>query len=197
MAEAPNIGENGTTATTGSAPVMSGPVLLNDRYHIDPQSPLPDFDSPSAKAYAVEDRRDGGRQLFALVCTPGLPIRSKAMSVLRGTTITGILTLIEQGPVDWPLLGQGTMAIIYEQPLGGCLAANFDGAGAGIFEHDLPKRLIHPLVDAVQRLSSRDTTHRAIRPDNMSSWTVSARLLFWAIAPPVRQGLISRSSLRP
>ena len=167
MAEAPNRVESGASATTGQDPVMSGPVLLNDRYNIDPQRPLPDYDSPSAKSYAVEDRRDAGRQLFALVCTPGLPIRSKSMAVLRGTTIAGILALIEEGPIDWPLLGQGTMAIIYERPLGGRLAAAFDGQGAGIFEHDLPKRLINPLVEAVQRLSSRDTTHRAIRPDNM------------------------------
>ena len=167
MAEAPNIVENGTDATTGQTPVVSAPVLLNDRYQIDPQRPLPDYDSPSAKSYAVEDRRSADRQLFALVCTPGLPTHFKALSVLRGTTINGILPLIEQGPVDWPLLGQGTMAVIYERPLGGRLAATFDGQGAGIYENELTKRLIDPLVGAVQRLSSRDTAHRAIRPDNM------------------------------
>jgi len=167
MAEPPNIVENGTNATTDPAPVVSAPVLLNDRYQIDPQRPLPDYDSPSAKSYAVEDRRDAERQLFALVCTPSLPVHFKAMSVLRGTTISGILPLIEHGPIDWPLLGQGTMAVIYERPLGGRLAATFDGQGAGIIEHDLPKRLINPLVGAIQRLSACDTTHRAIRPDNM------------------------------
>ena len=167
MAEAPNTEGNGTSATTDQAPVTSAPVLLYDRYLIDPQNALPDFDSPSAKAYTVEDRRDAERQLFALICTPGLPSHSEAMAVLRGSAIKGFLPLVEQGPIDWPLLDQGTMAVIYERPLGGRLAANFDGKGAGIYESELPKRLIEPLVGAIQRLSTRDTTHRAIRPDNM------------------------------
>ena len=167
MAEAPNIEGNGTEGTNGQAPVASGPVLLNDRYHIDPQRPLPDYDSPSAKSYAVEDRRDAERQLFALVCTPGLPIRSAVMSIFRGTNIKGVLPLVESGPITWPLLGQGTMAVIYERPLGGRLAETFDGQGAKIFEHDLSKILMDPLVAALRRLSTRHVTHRAIRPDNL------------------------------
>lgn len=167
MAKAPNSAGKGPNATTDQASVSSAPILLSDRYHIDPQGELPDYDTPSAKSYAVEDRRDAERQLFALVCTPGLPVYFKAMVVLRGSSINGILSLVEHGPIDWPLFDQGTMAIIYERPLGGRLAAGFDGQGSGIFENDLPKRLIEPLVGAIQRLSSRDTTHRAIRPDNM------------------------------
>ncbi|MEK9724258.1 MAG: hypothetical protein VW405_12370, partial [Rhodospirillaceae bacterium] len=57
------------------APVVShGAVLVRDRYLVDTGKPLSNLDTPSAKAYAVEDRRDLGRQLYALVCTPGVPV---------------------------------------------------------------------------------------------------------------------------
>ena len=39
-------------------PTALGPVLLRDRYLIDFNMPLTDMDTPSAKAYTVEDRRD-------------------------------------------------------------------------------------------------------------------------------------------
>ena len=52
------------------------PVELNGRYMIYPSMALADLNSPQAMAYAVEDRREPGRQLFALICKPGLPVRT-------------------------------------------------------------------------------------------------------------------------
>ena len=57
-----------------------GPILLRERYLVDPSARLPDMDQPSAKAYAVEDRRDLSVKLYALACTPSLPAR---MDVIR------------------------------------------------------------------------------------------------------------------
>ena len=97
----------------------SGGVLINDRFFIDPSKPIPELDTPSSKAYAVEDRRDLGRALYALICTPGLPTRIDAMGELKEYGLDGLLTLVEWKTVDWPLLGQRTMVVIYERPLGG------------------------------------------------------------------------------
>jgi hypothetical protein len=157
---------------------VRGPVVLFDRYQIAPQTPLADFNTPSAQAFAAEDRRDASRKLFALICTPGLPPRSRPMTVLRGGAFPGVLPLADFGIVDWPHLGQRCMAILYERPAGGTLeqimrpidiAAVQAGAPTGdrISEHDVPRRVISPISRTLQRLAARELAHRAIRPDNI------------------------------
>ena len=75
-----------------------GPVLLHDRYLIDITAPIPELDTPSAKAYKVEDRRDLGSALFGLVCTPGLPTRTDAMDELKDSGLDGLLALLSTSP---------------------------------------------------------------------------------------------------
>jgi hypothetical protein len=173
MAVSPDQPQNGEDAAAVERRVARGPVVLFDRYQISPQEPLPSLDTPSAKAYAAEDRRDAVRNLFALICTPGLPPRSKTMTLLRGTATIGFMPLVEWGTVDWPHLGQRCMAVIYERPQGGTLEQALAPveAGAGgderIAERDIARRIIAPLIKALQRLAGRDAAHRAIRPDNI------------------------------
>ena len=113
--------EPSAEAAPSAPPVQpaAGPVVFRDHYLIDTNTPLPDLDTPSAKAYAVEDRRDLGRKLFGLVCTPGLPTRIDAMNALKGEELEGLLPLVEWDTLDWPLLGQHTMIVIYHLPRGG------------------------------------------------------------------------------
>ncbi|MDA0676131.1 MAG: hypothetical protein O3A88_07245 [Proteobacteria bacterium] len=73
------------------APQTGGPpAMLRDRFRIDPAQPLPDLDTPSAKASTVEDRRDPSRPLFALICNPGLPLRMVTLAVMRSANIKGV-----------------------------------------------------------------------------------------------------------
>lgn len=144
-----------------------GPVLLNDRYLIDTATPLPDLDRPSAKAYAVEDRRDLSRSLFGLVCTPGLPTRTNAMSALRDAGLDGLLPMVEYDTIDWPPLGQRSMVVIYEKPKGGRV---LDAMEAGTFkctEYDFPGAIMGPLFTGLRNIAALDIAHRAINPHNI------------------------------
>lgn len=89
-----------------------GPVLLRERYLVDSGARLPEFDQPSAKAYAVEDRRDLANKVFALVCTPGVPVRMDDIIAFRTKDFPGVLALIEWEVVPWPPLGQSAMVIV-------------------------------------------------------------------------------------
>ncbi len=145
----------------------SGLVLLHDRYSIDTAAPIPELDTPSAKAYKVEDRRDLGRALFSLVCTPGLPTRIDVMDELKDMDLKGLLPLVEWDKVDWPLLGQRSMIVIYEQPLGGRVLAAME---AGFFkpnEYEFPRRIMDPLVNGLKNVAALNIPHRSIRPDNV------------------------------
>ena len=89
------------------------PATLKNRYLIFPAMPLTNLDSPTATAYGVEDRREPGRKLFALVCTPGLPTRTQAMKELRNETVHGLLPLVDFGAVSWAPLNQSCMIVIF------------------------------------------------------------------------------------
>ena len=160
MAEKPE-----DTDRKDSAP--SRPVLLHDRYLINPSTPLSDLDSPSAKAYLAEDRHDLGRKLFALICTPGLPPRTNVMAVLKGNAIPGLLSLVEWDTIDWPPLGERSMVVIYEQPLGGRVMDAIERDGLRISEFDLPRNVLDPLAEALEQLAGHNVTHRAVRADNI------------------------------
>jgi len=144
-----------------------GSVLLRDRYLIDTGKPLPVFDTPSAKAFSVEDRRDLGRQLFGLVCTPGLPVRFSAIRLLTDGDIPGILPLVDWDSITWPPLGQKSLLLIFQRPLGGRVVDRLARKDTKITEYDMPRRVIEPLIEALQALASHDGPHRAIRPENL------------------------------
>ena len=148
-------------------PTAVGPVLLRDRYLIDFNMPLTDMDTPSAKAYTVEDRRDLGRKLFGLVCTPGLPTRTDAMGALKDKALDGLMPLVEWDAIDCPLLGQRSMIVIYQRPLGGRV---MDPIKAGTFkftEYDFPHSIMAPLIDGLKNIHTFNIPHREIRPDNV------------------------------
>lgn len=165
--EAPPAKPPAAEPAAGAPRGTHGQVLFLDRYQINAERPLPELSTPSASAFAVEDRRDIGRQLFALVCTPGLPLRHHAATALRGSQVLNLLPLVEWGTVDWPLLRQRCMVVIYERPLGGRLIDVITTEGGQIMDHDLQRRVIEPLAAALQEMVDHGVAHRAVRPDNL------------------------------
>ena len=159
--------ENAGQEPVSNRPIARGPVLLQDRFQIDPDKPRPDLDSPSATAFTVNDRLETGRALTAMICTPGLPPRNRTMAALKGSAIRGSMTLVEYGSVDWPPLGQRCMAVIYETPLGGRFVDSPSSAGKKISEQEMLRRLIRPVYAALKQFESRELTHRSIRPNNL------------------------------
>lgn len=155
-------------ARAGIPPQLGGEVgVLRDRFLIRPEKSLPSLDSPSAKAFEAEDRRDPGHKLFALICTPGLPVRAGAMEALKGFTCRGLLPLIDHGPVFWSPLGRKCMVAIYEQPLGGRVSELIASGKFHISEYEIARRVIDPLVAALHGLSGLGVPHRQIRHSNL------------------------------
>ncbi len=144
-----------------------GPALLREHFLINPDSPLEEYDSPSAKAFVVEDRRDLGRALFALICTPGLPPRTDVMAVLKDDFIAGLMPLVEWGTLFWSPLGQICMAIVFERPLGGRVVTALAAGETSLNEYEIQARFIEPASAAISELSSRGVQHRSIRPMNL------------------------------
>ena len=143
------------------------PVLINDRYLVDMNSPIISLDTPSAKAYAVEDQRNQEIPLFALVCTPGLPVRLDIIQKLRRERHTGLMQLISWRVSFWPPINQETIVVIYERPLGGSLIEALKTDSFEITEYDIQATIIEPIFQTIRELSAKNIPHRGIRVENI------------------------------
>ncbi len=155
------------TAIRQDEAAEAGATVLQGRYGVYPDKPLPEFDTPSAKAFAAADRRDPQRALFALICRPDLPPRTNVMRSLKGVQSAGLLPLIEWGCAPWAPAGRQCMMVVYERPAGGRVMA---GPGAELRRYDdweVSKKLVGPLTAALRELTARGVSHRAIRLTNM------------------------------
>ena len=145
----------------------SEPVLIRERYLVDLDTPIPELDQPSAKAFAAEDRRDLSRKIFALACTPGMPIRLETIKAIRGKHYRGVLPLIDWDVNNWPPLDQSTPVVIYERPLGGSIVNHIRRGETPISASDIRHKFAPPLIDALQIINESAGPHRAIRPENL------------------------------
>ena len=142
-------------------------VVLRDRYLIYTNRPLPEFDSDSARAFIAEDRQNSGHQYYALICTPGLPIRLNSIKLVRNGNLRNCLPLADWDTVYWPPLNQKTVIVVFSRPLGGKLLDRLARKQLKITEYDLPSRVIAPLAEALQSFSDNNQTYRALSPKNI------------------------------
>jgi hypothetical protein len=145
----------------------SGPVLINDQYLVDVNTPISELDMPSAKAYAVRDRRNQEIELFALIATPGLPTRIDILGKLRGERRTGLLAAIAWDVTFWPPINQHTIIIIYERPLGGRVLDAIESGKFKVNEYEIQETFIDPIYRAIKEIDQLDFNHRGIRVDNL------------------------------
>lgn len=141
-------------------------VVAADRFLIDSDSPLGDLDSPTAKAYLTHDRDDPDRNLFTLVCTPGMPVRLDVAIQIRNSQPQGVLGVVEWDTVYWPPFERWTIVFVMQRPLGGRLT-DILGPEGRLNEYEIPRRLMDPIVAALRALASFSVSHRNVRPWNL------------------------------
>ena len=143
------------------------PVSLNDRYNIFPSKPLPAFDAPSAKAFEANDSKGAYANLFALICIPGMAVRVDVIEQIIRQRIPGILTLMDYGIIDWPILGKKTPALVYERPTGGRVSTvmSEEPSTYNNIEHMMVS--VDGIIEGLEQLSNRGITHRSLRHNNL------------------------------
>lgn len=142
-------------------------ITVRDRYNIHHNRPITDLDMPSAQAFEVEDRKQPGRALYALVSKPEMVTRISVMRILKGNELLHVLQMVDWGAADWPPAGRKCVIIIYYRPLGGRVMDNLSSVGERIPDHKFPKQIIKPIAEGLGELGQKGITHRAIRPDNL------------------------------
>lgn len=156
-------GQNGGATEAVLAPISAA---LDDRYRIATDSPLPNLSSPRAKAYMVADS-SSSLALAALVCDPGLPLRTDVMAVARRYQQSGMIRLIDWGVIHWTPTEDRRVAAIFEAPGGGRLVGPKDASFPVFADDTIADRIVRPVATALRLLLGSRLTHRNIRPDNM------------------------------
>jgi len=146
---------------------QSSQVLIKGQYLVDENTPLNELSLPSAKAYEASDARNTERQCFALVCTPGLPVRLNHAPDLISMNHIGVMELLTWDVVFWPQLKQKTIVLIYERPMGGSVIEAIKRGEFNLREEDFQSIIIDPIFRAIEHLDSINITHREIRAENL------------------------------
>lgn len=144
-------------------------IILKERYRLFPEHPLPELDSPTAKAFVAEDKRDVDRDLYVILVPPEVPSRMGTTSKLRGLQGTAIMPMIEYALVHWPTQTSLNryFAVIFERPMGGPLMPDLSGKIQRMHEMDFNLKVVRPLVMGLMALMDHGVVHRNIRPTNI------------------------------
>ena len=149
-------------------PDHTPPSTLNNRYDIYPGRPLPEMDSPSARAYVAEDRMQPQLKLFALICIPGLPVRWEEMETIVGNLLPGNMSLAAFGNITWPILEQNCLTLIFERPLGGRIDQFLKDPVQPEYKKIYTIRLVAETgIKSLLSLKEHHLTNRNIRTDNI------------------------------
>lgn len=139
--------------------------LVKERFEINFDTSLPEFDTNGGKAFAASDKISPQRRLFALICNNDFPPRLSILPYLKSIDNPHLLKLVEYDIVDYIPEGSRNIALIYSQPTGP-RADDFLPDAAPISPETF-KKFLSSLTTASENLRANNITHRAIRPDNL------------------------------
>lgn len=138
------------------------------QYFIRANEPLPQFDTTLAKAFLAVDEKDPSRQLFAMICSPKMPLRGRVIKAMQGQVIPHMVPMLSSGLVQLSTTQGRRFVIIYEQPQGKSLAVLFAERQQKSFpEQFLMDKIIGPLSTALNMLDGLGLSHGRLNPANV------------------------------
>ncbi|MBM3602205.1 MAG: hypothetical protein FJX22_00270 [Alphaproteobacteria bacterium] len=141
-------------------------VNLKKNFRILAHRPLPQFDTPSAKAFEALHVRDRERAYYALISDTRLPPRLNMLFGLGNQGVQGLVCPRDWGVVEW-LGGRLCYAIVMEQPGSRRLMRDLSDTFAPISDKMVSRTLLAPAFAMLSALAARGYTHRALRLSNM------------------------------
>lgn len=172
-------------------------VILEGRYEIFPQQPLPDLDSPGVPAFHVTDMTGLSRPLFALICSTEHCPRIDAIPVLLRSAALQMIMPVKADVVYWPPAEGRRAVLLFEQPVGKRLMSQDDERFKPWREDEIVDGVLESLVPSLKDMSDRFITHRAIRPNNMFFASNSGRELIMGECVSAQAGFHQSTASEP
>lgn len=151
-------------------------VELKGRFTIFPERPLPQYDSPTAAAYAAKPKLGPARDLISLICDPDVPPRGDMIEALKAFNLPGMLKIEDTGIVQWGN-GERRYAIVLERPGGPRVMPQLRQGQPPLSEDIIVTGLMQSMLSSLKELAGRGISHREIRPDNMFFTDASRRMI--------------------
>lgn len=138
------------------------------RFEIFPGTPLPHFDQPGAKAYAVISTR-GGMSLVGLVPGPNELPRHDVMPSAINVRSPFVTQYMESDVIYWPEFGRERPVLLYEKLPGGRLMNSLTEDRAPI-PGEIPfRQAVESLHDGLRDIYLAGLNHGRINPTNLFS----------------------------
>ncbi len=156
-----------SAGNTGRGGPHSHQLALGKNIRIDLTQRLPRLDRPNAAAYAASDARQPGEPRYALICDEEAPPRLSVLPALSRLETIPCVVPMDWDRVLWDDQGTRRLAIIQQQPSGAPISSDPTARMEPMREDRLVEKVIRPFYYALNELSSRMVTHRAITLDNI------------------------------
>lgn len=137
------------------------------RYSINLSSPLPDLDTPQARAFAAADGQGAEPNLYALICPTALPSRTKAIQTLRQVKHAHFATPVWRGVVLLSFPAEERPVIFLRRPEGKRLSALLAQQQGPLPESFIVDRVIAPAAEVLALCAEQNVTHGRINLDNL------------------------------
>lgn len=149
-------------------PFFSRRDVVDNRYVVQLNRPLPDLDTQQNKAFEVKDEQEPDRQLYALICARHLPQRITVMAQMRNIINPHFVSPVAASLVELSTTGEQYFAIIFPRPAGRRLSALLAERKLPIHsEAFLRINIFSPLASILQQLEEMELGHGRINLDNM------------------------------
>ena len=145
----------------------TGEIVLDERYQIHPNSPVPELDLLGATAFDATDLKNPTRQIFARICEPGVIPRVETMVQFKNMGDVRIMHALEWGPVFWTPEKRRGFSVFFDRPMGNPLMQTLDERIEPFKLESIINGVIKSAWDTLGAFARRNQVHRAIRPDNM------------------------------
>ncbi|MCJ9427595.1 hypothetical protein [Kordiimonas marina] len=151
-----------------SAPVPPGQSAFGERYVVMTASPLPEFSTAGGEAFKVNDQQEPGRELYALVHNPLVPLRNDVYRSIKGRPIPNMVNPVDRGLMSIDKNGRKQRLVtIFERPVGGPLMGPDGKVNPRVNTNRLRQHVVLSVLKALAALHKRGIFHRNLKPSNM------------------------------
>ncbi len=144
----------------------SKPDMLEDRWRIDLNRPMPEYDSGLGVAYEVIDERQERTNLYGVLAPTHLGLRTQATEAIQSISHPNLVALRAAGSVRLSNPREGRFLIVFETPKGQTLSALLARQGA-FSERFVIDQVITPVCEILSALQERGINHGRLNLDNI------------------------------
>ncbi len=150
------------------ATVPTNQSAFGERYTINVAAPLLEFSTAGGDAFKVTDKERPGKELYALVHFPTVPIRNELYRTLRQRGVANLVNPIDRGLINLDIKGRKQRLVtIFERPTGGALFGPDGKVNPRINTNKLRQSVVLSALKSIAALHKKGHTHRCIMPTNM------------------------------